>query len=201
LDNIYVATKNLHKVLEFEQLLRRTTAAVLPLPISSPDSPETGETFLQNAFQKAQFYGEYCDGWVLADDSGLSVPALGGAPGVYSARYAGIQGDDWANNQKLLQNLKLSGGGEVGGIRSAQFHCALVLYHTARAEGYFATGSLDGIILQESRGTNGFGYDPLFYVSEENKTLAEMTTTKKNAISHRARAVKRLLEVCPGILA
>ena len=150
-----------------------------------PDVEETGTTFQENAILKArhycQFTGEYC----LADDSGLEVDALDGEPGVYSARYAGLDATDAANNEKLLTVLK-----EVPPSgRTARFRSVLVL---AGPDGslLLVDGVCEGVILDEARGTGGFGYDPLFYMPSQGKTLAEMTIEEKNRISHRGNALK-----------
>ncbi|MCL6633008.1 MAG: RdgB/HAM1 family non-canonical purine NTP pyrophosphatase [Alicyclobacillus herbarius] len=192
---IFVASKNRHKVMEFERLLAPLGADVRPLPDGIPEAPETGTQFVSNAVEKAYFYAPYCDGWVLADDSGLCVDALGGQPGVLSARYAGRHGDDVANNQKLLQELR----GVPVAERTAEFVCALSLWHHRRALGFTVLGSVPGTVLAEPRGAHGFGYDPLFYVPEVAKTFAEMVPEEKNQFSHRKRAVDKLLRLLADI--
>ncbi|GMA52326.1 hypothetical protein GCM10025857_36830 [Alicyclobacillus contaminans] len=194
LETLYIASKNLHKVEEFAKLLRPLPVRVLPLPHHLPDSPEGGSTFEANAAEKASFYAPFCDGWVLADDSGLCVDALDGAPGVRSARYAGVHGDDAANNAKLLA--------EMAGIpdpdRTARFVCVLALYHWRRQIGWLVRGEAVGRILDKSAGVGGFGYDPLFYVPEMGRTFAELSAEEKLRVSHRGRAVDKLIEVWRG---
>jgi XTP/dITP diphosphohydrolase len=142
---------------------------------------------MENAEKKAREIMELSGCCSLADDSGLCVDALGGAPGVYSARFSGVHGDDAANNRVLLEKLR---GVED---RSAHFTCAIALVwpdgHVDRAEGYFY-----GQIAHQEAGENGFGYDPLFYLPERGCTSAQLTPEEKNAVSHRARALHLLLE-------
>lgn len=147
---------------------------------------ENGATFMENAVLKAEAVAKATGQWALADDSGLAVEALGGAPGVYSARYAGEHGMDAANNELLLKNLQ----GETN--RAAKFVCAMALSYPGQKT---ATVEADcfGVILHAPRGTDGFGYDPLF-LYETGKTFAEMPAEEKNAVSHRARAAEKMLE-------
>ena len=182
---IVVGTRNNGKVREIQTALADLPFAVVGLPETDiPDVEETGTTFQENAILKArhycQFTGEYC----LADDSGLEVDALDGEPGVYSARYAGLDATDAANNEKLLTVLK-----EVPPSgRTARFRSVLVL---AGPDGslLLVDGVCEGVILGEARGTGGFGYDPLFYMPSQGKTMAEMTIEEKNRISHRGNAL------------
>ena len=182
---IVVGTRNNGKVREIQTALADLPFAVVGLPETDiPDVEETGTTFQENAILKArhycQFTGEYC----LADDSGLEVDALDGEPGVYSARYAGLDSTDAANNEKLLTVLKdVPPSG-----RTARFRSVLVL---AGPDGslLLVDGVCEGVILDEARGTGGFGYDPLFYMPSQGKTLAEMTIEEKNRISHRGNAL------------
>ncbi len=183
---IVVGTRNSGKVREIQTSLAELPFAVVGLPETDiPDVEETGTTFQENAILKArhycQFTGEYC----LADDSGLEVDALEGAPGVYSARYAGVDATDAANNEKLLTVLKDVPPSE----RTARFRSVLAL---AGPDGslLLADGVCEGVILSAARGTGGFGYDPLFYMASQGKTLAEMTIEEKNRISHRGNALK-----------
>src|SRR5699024_6413581 len=149
-----------------------------------PEIAETGTTFRENALIKASTLSKILNKMVLADDSGLKVEALNGEPGVYSARYAGLQKDDQANNDKLLRNLK----GIPRTQRTAQFHCTLALVAPGK-EDLVVFGEVPGVILEEPRGKNGFGYDPLFYVPELGQTMGEMSQEEKNKISHRAAAL------------
>ena len=182
---IVVGTRNNGKVREIQTALADLPFAVVGLPETDiPDVEETGTTFQENAILKArhycQFTGEYC----LADDSGLEVDALDGEPGVYSARYAGLDSTDAANNEKLLTVLKdVPPSG-----RTARFRSVLVLVGPDGSL-LLVDGVCEGVILDEARGTGGFGYDPLFYMPSQGKTLAEMTIEEKNRISHRGNAL------------
>ena len=182
---IVVGTRNSGKVREIQTALADLPFAVVGLPETDiPDVEETGTTFQENAILKArhycQFTGEYC----LADDSGLEVDALDGEPGVYSARYAGLDATDAANNEKLLTVLK-----EVPPSgRTARFRSVLVLVGPDGSL-LLVDGVCEGVILDEARGTGGFGYDPLFYMPSQGKTMAEMTIEEKNRISHRGNAL------------
>ena len=150
---------------------------------------EDGETFLANAAKKAREIAQISGCCALADDSGLCVDALDGAPGIYSARYSGVHGDDKANNRKLLEELKDVPDEQ----RGAHFTCAIVLARPdgsqVEAEGYFY-----GRIAHGESGENGFGYDPLFYLPEYGCTSAELSPEEKNRISHRSHALHKLLE-------
>jgi XTP/dITP diphosphohydrolase len=188
---IYIASKNVHKVAEFERMLAPLGWPVRALPDGLPASPEGGSSFAANAMEKASFYGAYCPGWVLADDSGLCVDALNGRPGVWSARYAGVPGDDAANNRKLLAELK----SVPMHRRGAEFVCALALWRNDSGTGIVVTGKVRGCILEAPRGSGGFGYDPLFLVPELGRTFAEMSGEEKNRHSHRRAAVDKLLRV------
>ena len=182
---IVVGTRNNGKVREIQTALADLPFAVVGLPETDiPDVEETGTTFQENAILKArhycQFTGEYC----LADDSGLEVDALDGEPGVYSARYAGLDATDAANNEKLLTVLKdVPPSG-----RTARFRSVLVLVGPDGSL-LLVDGVCEGVILDEARGTGGFGYDPLFYMPSQGKTMAEMTIEEKNRISHRGNAL------------
>lgn len=147
---------------------------------------ENGTTYYENAFIKAKTVSKILNLPVLADDSGLSVEYLNGEPGVYSARYAG-DGDDEHNNDKLLKNLE--------GVkdRRAKFICCMV-YYVSEEENYSVTGETSGEILLEREGKNGFGYDPIFYSYDLNKSLGVATDEEKNSISHRSRALKEIVK-------
>lgn len=184
-----IATKNEGKAKEFVNMFKDydyEVKTLLDFP-DIPDIPETGSTFKENAFQKASAISERLNTIVLADDSGLEVDALNGQPGIYSARYAGEHGNDEKNNGKLINNLKDTPEDK----RSANFHCSLVLVGPNK-EPLHVIGKVDGYILNEPRGTHGFGYDPLFYLPELDKTMAELDNHEKNKISHRARAIEKL---------
>jgi len=160
-----------------------------------PDIPEDGATFLANARIKARAVCEITGLPALADDSGLAVEALDGAPGVSSARYAGKQGDYRANNEKLLKEM----AGVPDGERQAAFVCFMVLALPGGAE-YDVRGQCEGEITREYRGTGGFGFDPLFFVPAEGKTMAELPMGRKNEISHRGQALARMKEILKGLL-
>ena len=186
---IVVATGNMHKLTEIEAILSGVLPDVRFVALGQlgdfEDPEENGTTFLENAIIKAQAAVEVTGLAAIADDSGLVVDALNGEPGVYSARYAGVHGDDAANNAKLLANMD----GVADADRTARFMSVVALID---AEGFVltGTGSCEGVIGQEGRGEFGFGYDPLFLPSDTpGKTMAELTPDKKNAISHRFHAL------------
>lgn len=188
---IIIATNNQGKVREFKAMLT-------PLgyePVSLKDAGivaevvEDGETFEENAHKKARAIYELCGCPVIADDSGLQVDFLGGAPGIYSARYAGEDATDKERCLKILSELE----GVDEGMRSARFMCALYCIIDDEKE-FSVTGTLEGFIGTEMRGENGFGYDPIFMVDEE-RSLAEMSAEEKNGISHRAAALKQLTDI------
>lgn len=185
---IVIATNNPHKVIEFKRMLEPLGYTILTLR----DYPqieeiiEDGTTFKENALKKAKELSDILELDVIADDSGLMVEALDGAPGVYSARYAGehVSYDD--NNQLLLQNMT----GKHN--RTARFITTMCLYQRGQ-EPQFFVGTLDGSIAQEYKGDNGFGYDPIFVLSD-GRHLAELTLQEKNQISHRAKSLNKLIE-------
>jgi XTP/dITP diphosphohydrolase len=188
---LLVATGNRGKFIEFKELLRDTVANLYSLE-DFPEIPpveEDGATFAENAVKKAQNAVLATGKPVIADDSGLEVDALGGRPGVYSARFAGEGASDAANNAKLLEELAKLPDGQV----TAAFRCVIALCFP---DGNYRTfsGELNGIILKETRGTGGFGYDPLFLVPEYGLTLAELPLSVKNSISHRGKALALLKE-------
>ncbi len=188
---IVLATKNQGKIKEIEAAF-----AGLPFEIASlqafgdlPESAENGATFLENARQKAAFYSRLTQCACLADDSGLEVDALGGKPGVYSARYAGERATDSENNHKLLTELAKKHA--IGS--TARFRCALV-FRALDGREIACEGVCEGRIIGQPRGTNGFGYDPYFYVDSLGKTLAEVSAEEKNRLSHRGKALKIMAE-------
>lgn len=158
-----------------------------------PDLEETEQTFVGNAHLKAVGYAKLSGDWVLADDSGLVVPALGGRPGVLSARYAGRHGDDAANNQKLL--AELAALPDTPGRRDAYYVCVLALANPRGQVVATVEGRCHGQIVREPRGSGGFGYDPLFLIREYHRTFGELGPAAKHAISHRARALAQLRPV------
>lgn len=189
LREIFIASNNKGKIAEFQQFFQKQGITVkslqdLPEPI---DVVEDGDTFEANAIKKAEEIGKAFNIAVLADDSGLEVDALDGAPGIYSARYAGMEKDDTANNKKLLQELH---GKEN---RAARFVCALAVFDPETGT-RVVRGTVEGEIGQEAQGAGGFGYDPLFYVTSERRFMAELTREEKNRVSHRANALQKLQE-------
>lgn len=192
---IIIATHNKHKLQEMSRILSPMGYEVVTdrdLGIELTDAEENGETFLDNARIKAESGCRESGLPCIADDSGLCVDALGGAPGVFSARYSGVHGDDDGNNRKLLKELE----GVSTEKRTAHFACAICVSFPDGSE-ITATGKCEGYIGYEKKGENGFGYDPLFMVGE--RSLAEMTAKEKDAISHRGNALKELQKILPSI--
>lgn len=188
-----MASGNAGKIREISRLLESLGVAVVAqTELGVTDADETGTTFAENSLIKAQHAAQATGLPAIADDSGLSVDALDGAPGVYSARYAGGAGDE-ANNDKLLAALE---GVEN---RGAAFHCVATFVDPAASEPLVAAGEWRGSILHERRGDGGFGYDPLFFVPEFGKTAAELEADTKNAVSHRGRAMQKLIERLPSL--
>ena len=182
-----VCTGNAHKVEELAALLPDFAWESLPPGTELP--PEIGSTFLDNARIKAHAgHAMYPDAWVLADDSGLIVDALDGAPGVRSARYAGEDSTDEANTSLLLERLEHYGDDE---LRSARFACVLVMVAPDGTETW-AEGTVEGTIAHERAGDAGFGYDPVFVPEGETRTFAQLGSEAKARISHRARAAREL---------
>ncbi len=192
---LVVGTKNAHKLREIRAILGDLGLELRGLDAYPHASRvvEDGETFEANAAKKALSWARELDAAVLADDSGLEVDALGGRPGVYSSRYGGEEGNDARNNAKLLEELR----GVPGARRTARYRCVIALATPGGVE-FTCSGSCEGRILEAPRGTNGFGYDPLFLLPEHGKTFGELPDDLKNRISHRARALAaarvRLLE-------
>ena len=184
-----IATRNAGKLREFRDLLVPLGSGILSLSDVSIEAEfeESGHSFSENARLKAIEYSRLTSLPVLADDSGLEVEALGGRPGIHSARYAGPGASDADRIRKLLGELSA-----CGGRRDARFVCALALAQDGLILGE-ASGECRGIITQEPRGTHGFGYDPVFYFPELGKTYAELSQAEKNLHSHRANAVASLL--------
>ena len=177
---VYCATSNTGKLREFQ--LAAPDFDVRALPKSVPPPDETGDTFEANAVEKAVAYGQHIDGYLFADDSGLEVDALNGAPGVHSARYAGDHATDAANNALLLERLR---GLEN---RTARFVCVIALVHNGKLVKTFR-GAVEGRIIDEARGSGGFGYDPLFYCPTFGCTFGEAAIEQKMQVSHRAQAL------------
>jgi len=177
---VYCATSNPGKLREFQ--LAAPDFDVRALPKSVPPPDETGDTFEANAIEKAVAYGQHVNGYLFADDSGLEVDALNGAPGVHSARYAGEHSTDAANNTLLLERLR---GLES---RTARFVCLIALVHDGKLVKTFR-GAVEGRIIDKARGSGGFGYDPLFYHEPFGCTFGEATIEQKMQVSHRAQAL------------
>ncbi|OCG60452.1 non-canonical purine NTP pyrophosphatase, RdgB/HAM1 family [Gilliamella sp. Nev6-6] len=191
MQKIVLATNNQGKVNELQRLL--TDAGfdiVAQSQFNVPDANETGLTFIENAILKARHTAKLTGLPSIADDSGLSVDALGGQPGIYSARYAGEHGNDQSNNQKLLDALN----NVPKEKRTAYFYCALVfMRHENDPTPIICLGKWHGLILTEALGDGGFGYDPLFYMPELGCTAAQLTKEQKSQISHRGQALKQLI--------
>lgn len=191
---LYIASHNQDKVREFEILFHHQGISVQALPEKLPAAPEGARSFAANAVEKAIFYSEHVNDWVLADDSGLCVDKLFGAPGVLSARYAGDPSNTQANNKKLLESL----AGVPWAERTARFICVLALWDP-NGRGWLAQGEVKGIITMSPFGENGFGYDPLFYLPSKGQTFGQMTAKTKHSLSHRAMAVRELLRTWKGV--
>lgn len=195
-----IATTNPGKLVEVEASLRN-----FPIKITSltdlkgwPTVIEDGKTFEENALKKARTLADFSGYMTLADDSGLEVDALGGAPGIFSARYSGEEGDDIRNNEKLLHELEAIPQEK----RGARFVCVLALcipFSTVKREWFFH-GECSGLIAFSPRGENGFGYDPLFFYPPLGKTFAEISRETKGRVSHRGKALKKLTKSLPSLL-
>lgn len=187
---LIVASNNKNKIVEIKEILSKYSIEVLSLKEANIniDVEEDGTTFMENAYKKAnEIHKILKNEMVLADDSGLVVDCLDGAPGVYSARFAGEHGNNKKNNEKLLRLLKEKDDRD----KKAKFVCAMVLISEA-GKVIKVQGEIDGTIINEERGSNGFGYDPVFYIPEYKMTFAQMKSDLKNSISHRANALKEL---------
>ena len=191
---IFLATGNKHKIKEIEKIFKMDNVEILSINdgIEIPEVEEDGTTFEENSKKKALEIAKFTNMITISDDSGLCVDALGGAPGVYSARYAGEHGNDLDNNKKLVKELQ---GVEN---RKARFVCVITLAKPT-GETYSFRGEVEGDIIDVPQGTEGFGYDPHFFMKEYGKTLAEIPEIK-NKISHRARALEKLKENLDEIL-
>jgi len=208
LQRLLIATSNLGKLREVQAVLHDLPVELVTLREfpGVPEPVEDGHTFEENARRKALHYARHTGCWTLADDSGLEVDALHGAPGVYSARYAGPSATDAENNAKLIKAL----AGVPAAGRTARFRCAIALAPPeapragSRAAGPVvvatACGDLEGVIIDEPRGSNGFGYDPHFLIPARGLTSAELPPDEKNAISHRGQALQAILPAIETIL-
>lgn len=194
---LVLASKNKGKLRELQELLQGTgweTVSLAEFP-SMPPVEEDGATFEENATKKAIETSEFTGTWALADDSGLEVDALDGAPGVHSARFAGLHGDDIANNQRLLKELTQVRLPE----RTARFRCVVALA-SPQGRVWTTQGACEGRIGFEPRGNQGFGYDP-FFVLASGQTMAELPETEKNQISHRGHAMAKMRELLTELAA
>lgn len=198
MQEVIIATKNPGKAKEFEWMfmpLGYEVKTLLDYP-ELQEVEETGQTFEENAILKAETLSNELNKIVIADDSGLSIDALNGRPGIYSARYAGEAKDDQANIDKVLNELKDVPDNE----RQARFYCALAVASPSQKT-FTVAGICEGMILRERRGSNGFGYDPIFFVLDKEKTMAELEPVEKSEISHRALALKKLENQLPTLFA
>lgn len=196
MQEIIIATKNQGKAKEFVRMFKPLgfdVKTLLDFP-ELEDVEETGTTFEENATLKAETISKVLGRIVIADDSGLAIDALDGRPGIYSARYAGEEKSDEANMEMVLKELENVPDPD----RTARFHCALAVA-TPNRETFTVEGTCEGIILREKRGTHGFGYDPIFFVVEKDKAMAELMPEEKAQISHRARALQQLENQLPSL--
>ncbi len=210
---IIFATGNAHKVTEAQKALGNNITLIMPKELGiTEDIPETGSTLEENAIQKCQYLWEKLGKPCFADDTGLEVEALGGGPGVHTARYAGESKDPSANMNKLLEELSILGASDNGGCVAAEADCVadrvnlhrptrkarfrtVVAYINEKGEPHTLEGVLNGKIATQKSGSEGFGYDPVFIPDGYgNKTLAEISLDEKNAISHRGKAMRALKE-------
>ena len=185
---LIIATRNAHKTTEIRAMIgdRFEVLDVTSFP-ACPEIEETGTTFLENARLKAEGISRVIDGWVLSDDSGLEVDALGGAPGVWSSSFGGEEGNHALNNARLLSEM----AGKAD--RRARFRCTMVLAQGGKEVANFS-GTVEGTIIADARGAKGFGYDPLFVPEGHTATFAELGDEVKNTLSHRARALTQAVE-------
>jgi len=186
---VYCATSNPGKLREFQLAAPDFDLRQLPRPVPPPE--EVGATFEENAIGKAEYYGGLTNGYLFADDSGLEVDALGGAPGVHSARYAGPDATDAANNALLLENIREHAD------RSARFVCVIALVKDGKLVRTFR-GAVEGRILDSPRGSGGFGYDPLFYYKPFGCTFGDAPIADKMRVSHRAQALDAMFTFLRG---
>ncbi|WP_067866683.1 XTP/dITP diphosphatase [Neptuniibacter marinus] len=196
---IVLASGNKGKLNEFNHALSELNVEVIPqAQFDVPDADETGQSFVENAILKARHAAKITGLPALADDSGLEVDALNGAPGIYSARFSGLDANDAKNNALLLEKLTGLGAEQ----RSARFRCVLAfMRHATDPTPLICQGTWDGIILEKECGEQGFGYDPLFWVPELNSASAQLSPTQKNKVSHRGQAVALLKKTIAPYLA
>ena len=197
---IVLATANTHKVIEFQRILNELLPGLVLVKATDfpgvPEIEETGSTFAENALIKAKAINEFTNLPALADDSGLVVDALNGAPGVFSARYAGIGASDKANVLKLLSEIK----DIEQSLLSARFECAIALVERSQNLELVVDGQMPGQVIKEIRGENGFGYDPIFVPQGLSNTSAELTDVEKDQISHRGLALRKMSVVLKQLI-
>lgn len=189
---LILATRNAHKTAEIRAMVgeRFEVLDAMAFP-DFPEIEETGTTFLENARLKAEGISRHVEGWVLSDDSGLEVDALGGAPGVWSSSFGGEEGNHGKNNARLLAEM----AGKTD--RSARFRCTMVLAKGGAEQANFS-GTVEGRIIDALRGVGGFGYDPMFIPADYEETFAELGDAVKNTLSHRSRALAQVVEFLAG---
>ncbi len=186
--NIILASSNEHKVKEINLMIKKENINFI-LPPSNFSVIEDGKTFEENSYIKALAAWNICKNWTLADDSGLCIDALNGEPGIHSARY---DSTPEKRIQKVLNKLKNVSDNK----RTAHFKCCMTLLDPQGEIALQAIGICRGSIIKETRGINGFGYDPIFLLENSSKTLAELSDTEKNQVSHRSKALKQIIEFC-----
>ncbi len=196
MNELILATSNKGKIKELSALLS-PTICIPQSELGIEDAEETGLSFVENALIKARHASRFAKIPALADDSGLVVPALDGAPGIYSARYAGLNANDSNNIELLLKNMATLSKEQ----RTAYFYCAIALVqHEKDPTPIIATGILHGTIITEAKGEHGFGYDPIFFIASYQCTAAQLSASIKNTISHRALALKQLQKTIPHLI-
>ena len=195
---LILATHNKGKLKEIQVLLSDLDIDIMSLDEAenAPHVVEDGKTFMENAFKKAKVIAEATGIMALADDSGLEVDALDGAPGVHSARYSGENASDASNNEKLLADLK----GVSSGKRGAHFSCVIIVYHPS-GQWISTEAKCEGEITKKVIGDRGFGYDPVFYIPSIKRTMAQLSPEEKNSLSHRGKALEKLKAELPNFLA
>ncbi|MEA3385455.1 MAG: XTP/dITP diphosphatase [Thermodesulfobacteriota bacterium] len=194
---LILATRNKGKLKEIQVLLSDLDIDIMSLDEAenAPHVVEDGKTFMENAFKKAKVIAEATGIMALADDSGLEVDVLDGAPGVYSARYSGENASDASNNEKLLADLERVPSGK----RSAHFSCVIIVYHPS-GQWISTEAGCEGEIATNPSGDQGFGYDPVFYIPSIKRTMAQLSSEEKNSLSHRGKALEKLKVELPNFL-
>ena len=195
---LILATRNKGKLKEIQVLLSDLDIDIMSLDEAenAPHVVEDGKTFMENAFKKAKVIAEATGIMALADDSGLEVDALDGAPGIHSARYSGENASDASNNNKLLADLK----GVSSEKRGAHFSCVIIVYHPS-GRWISTEARCEGEITTNPSGDQGFGYDPVFYIPSIKRTMAQLSPEEKNSLSHRGKALEKLKAELPNFLA